>query len=591
MSHPKSVADVGLRPVPLLLQRIVAEVRKPEIILRIGLVLVLAILIAFPLAQLAMATVREDGFAVWQEVLTGRIAPNLLWTPLANTLLVGTFVALGTIVLGSFMAWLVMMTDVPYRKTLGLLASLPFILPSFAIALSWETLFRNDLVGGRTGLLFELGIAVPDWLSWGPVPVVLTLVAHYYTTPFLLISAALASVNTELVEAGEMSGAGRLRVLTGITLPLVLPAIISSAMLTFAEGVSNFTSPALLGLPVRFQTLSTRIFGLINQGQNERAFVLTLILIVIAAGLLWANSFLMRRRGSYATITGKAGRRKRQNLGKWQPLVLGVAILIVVSTSIVPLVVLVASSLAVRTNSLTEGFSLHYWIGEANPSIAQGQAGVLHNPQILQAAATTITFAISAALVATVFGLLIGYATRGQQSRTKTLITTLSFVPFFIPGVAFGAMYVAQFGRAFGPIPALYGTFTLLVLAGVAKTLPFSSQSGRAVFSQVSGEIDEAAILTGARFPRRLLDIFVPLTIRGLVAGAVLVFVKMVRDLSLVVLLVTPATFTLSMLAFRYASEGFGQFANAITVIIALIAIVITWLADRLQGASQPWAN
>jgi iron(III) transport system permease protein len=83
----------------------------------------------------------------------------------------------------------------------------------------------------------------------------------------------------------------------------------------------------------------------------------------------------------------------------------------------------------------------------------------------------------------------------------------------------------------------------------------------------------------------------VPLTIRGLIAGAVLMFVKMLRDLSLVVLLVTPATFTLSMLAYRYASEGLGQFANAITVIIAVIAIVITWIADRLQGASQPWQN
>jgi iron(III) transport system permease protein len=591
MSVQNRASDPGLHLEASWLNRTLIEVRKPELMLRIGLVIILATLIALPLAQLGFATVREQGLTVWQEVLTGRIAPNLLWEPLANTLLIGTLVAVGTVVLGSFMAWLVMMTDVPFRKTLGLLASLPFILPSFAIALSWETLFRNDLVGGRTGLLFDLGIAVPDWLSWGPIPVVLTLVAHYYTTPFLLISAALASVNTELVEAGEISGAGRLRVLTGITLPLVMPAIISSAMLTFAEGVSNFTSPALLGLPVRFQTLSTRIYGLINQGQSERAFVLTIILIIIAAGLLWANSYLMRRAGSYATITGKAGRRKRQSLGKWQPFALGTGILIVVSTSIIPLLVLIASSLAVRTNSLTSGFLLHYWIGESDPAIAQGQAGVLHNPQILQAAATTITFAISAALVATVFGLLIGHATRGQPTRTKGLITTLSFVPFFIPGVAFGAMYVAQFGRSFGPIPALYGTFTLLILAGVAKTLPFSSQSGRAVFSQVSGEIDEAAVLTGARFPRRLLDIFVPLTIRGLVAGAVLVFVKMVRDLSLVVLLVTPATFTLSMLAFRYASEGFGQFANAITVIIALIAIAVTWLADRLQGASQPWSN
>lgn len=580
---------VTTNPSPLL--HIWSNFRKPDNLLRIGVAILLLILIALPLVQLAIATVREEGLTVWQEVMTGRIAQNLLWEPLANTLMIGVLVALGTITLGGFMAWLVMMTDVPYRRTLGLLASFPFILPSFAIALSWETLFRNDLVGGRTGFLWELGILVPDWLSWGPLPIALTLIAHYYTTPFLLISAALASVNTELVEAGEITGANRLRVLTGITFPLVLPAIVSSAMLTFAEGVSNFTSPALLGLPVRFQTLSTRIYGLVNNGQSERAYVLTIILIIIAAVLLYANNYFIRRRGSFATITGKGGRRKRQSLGKWRPLAFGLALTIVLSTAILPIIVLIASSLAVRTNSLTAGFSLHYWAGEANPAIAQGQAGVLHNPQILQAAGTTILFAIAVAIVGTILGLLIGYVTRGANTRLKTLISTLSFVPFFIPGVAFGAMYVAQFGSQFGPIPALYGTFTLLIVAGMAKTLPFGSQSGRAVFSQISGEIDEAAILTGARLPRRLIDIFVPLTIRGLIAGAVLVFVKMLRDLSLVVLLVTPATFTLSMLAFRYASEGFGQFANAITVIIAVIAIVITWTADRLQGASQPWQN
>jgi iron(III) transport system permease protein len=565
--------------------------RKPENLLRLGIALLLVILIAVPLLRLGLVTVEEEGLSVWQEMLSGRISRNLLWEPLGNTLLIGLLVSVGTVIIGGFMAWLVMMTDIPFRRTLGLLASFPFILPSFAIGLSWETLFRNDLVGGQTGFLYQLGIAIPDWLSWGPLPIALTLIAHYYTTPFLLISAALASVNTELVEAGEVTGASRFRILMGITFPLVLPALVSSAMLTFAEGVSNFTSPALLGLPVDFQTLSTRIFGLVRNRQEDRAFVLTIILIVIAAVLLYVNNYFVRRRGSFATITGKGGRRKRQSLGKWKPFALAVALFIVLSTAVIPIFVLLASSMAVRTNSLTDGFSLHYWIGQSNPNIADGQAGVLHNPQILQAAGTTILFAVGVAVVGTILGLLIGYVTRGASSPVKTVISTLSFVPFFIPGVAFGAMYVAQFGGQFGPIPPLYGTFTLLILAGMAKTMPFGSQSGKAVFSQISGEIDEAAVLTGAGLPRRLLDIFVPLTIRGLVAGAVLMFVKMLRDLSLVVLLVTPATFTLSMLAYRYASEGLGQFANAITVIIAVIAIVITWIADRLQGASQPWQN
>jgi iron(III) transport system permease protein len=160
-----------------------------------------------------------------------------------------------------------------------------------------------------------------------------------------------------------------------------------------------------------------------------------------------------------------------------------------------------------------------------------------------------------------------------------------------IPGIAFGAAYIALFGSPIGPFPALYGTFALLALAGTVYTLPFAVQSGRSAMAQVAGDLEDSARMAGAGFARRLVAIFVPLTLRGLTAGAVLVFVKMVRDLSLVVLLFTPTTPILSVVAYRYASEGFLQFANALTVVITAISLAATLLAQRLQGASQPWAK
>jgi iron(III) transport system permease protein len=178
---------------------------------------------------------------------------------------------------------------------------------------------------------------------------------------------------------------------------------------------------------------------------------------------------------------------------------------------------------------------------------------------------------------------------RGRNRSISNAVGLLSYLPFLIPGVALGAVYIAQFGRPIGPFPALYGTFALLVIAGAAATLPFAAQSGRSAMSQVAGELEEAATMIGANFVRRLGRIFLPLTIRGLLAGAVLVFVNMARDLSLVVLLVTPTTPLLSVLAFRYASEGFAQFAYAITMIIAIISVTATILARRAQGLAQPW--
>jgi iron(III) transport system permease protein len=187
-------------------------------------------------------------------------------------------------------------------------------------------------------------------------------------------------------------------------------------------------------------------------------------------------------------------------------------------------------------------------------------------------------------------GVLASLATtRYRGGWLSGAIVQISFLPLLIPGIAFGAAYIAWLGAPIGPFPALYGTFWLLVIAGVASLLPFVVQSGRAVLQQVSGELEESARLTGAGFFRRLVSITIPLALRGLMAGATLVFVKMMRDLDLVVLLFVPTMPVLTVVAYRYASEGFTQFANAITLVITLLSILATLLAERLQRGAQPW--
>jgi iron(III) transport system permease protein len=560
---------------------------------RLGCVvaLVLVVLVVVPMVGLVATTLAPDGVGAWAEVLTGRLAPSLFHEPLANSLLVGATTAVGSVLLGGYMAWLVVMTDAPAKRTITLLATVPFALPSFALALAWETVFRNELIGGRVGLLADLGIAVPDWLAWGALPISATLVAHYYSLTFLLAAAALATVNGELMEAGEMTGASRWQVARSIALPVVAPALVSGALLAFAEGVSNFASPAVLGLPVRFHTLSTRLYGAISTGETARGYVLSLLLIAVAAAVLIASSRLVGGRRSYATITGKGGRRRLMRLGRWRLPLAAAALVLCAATTVLPGLVLLASSFTRRTNSLLGGFTTHFWTGQSEPGIAQGQRGVLRNPQVVDAVLTTVGLGLAVAAAATVLGTAVGYVVtrlRGARPLPETL-SVLSYLPFLIPGIALGAAFIAQFGRPIGPLPALYGTFALLVIAGAAYTLPFAAQSGRAAVGQIASDLEESARVAGAGLVRRMGRIVVPLAARGLLAGAVLVFVNIVRDLSLVVLLVTPATPLLSTLTYRYASEGFAQFANAITVIIVVISVAATVLARRLEGAAQPW--
>ncbi|MGV0743787.1 ABC transporter permease [Mycolicibacterium sp. XJ870] len=563
-------------------------VRRPIVWLAAAVVAVLVLLVAAPLAGLIARTFGADADGVWADVLASPMSANLLWRPLGNSLMVGLGTGVLATVLGAFLAWVVVMSDVPCRRTIGVLAAVPFALPSFAIALAWESVFRNERLGGTSGLLSAVGIAVPDALSWGAVPTVLVLTAHYYSLSFVVVSASLLGVGGDLVAAAELTGASRLRVATRIVLPAVSPALLSGFLLAFAEGVSNFAVPALLGLPVRFQTLSTRLYGAISTGDAVRGYALSIVLVGVAGLVLWAGNRATGGR-SYATITGKASGTRTVRTGRWRWLLFALAAVLVGATAIVPGLVLAVSTLLRRTNSFDGGFTLHFWIGESDGSIAQGMRGVLRDPVVLGATQSTVLLGIAVAFGAALVGLLAAYVT-SRLVRPRFIggtIGFLAYVPFLIPGVAFGAAFIALFGAPMGPLPSLYGTFTILVLAGIAASLPFAFQTSRAALGQVSGELEEAAVLTGAGGIRRFARITTPLVSRGVVGGAVLVFVTMVRDLSLVVLLVTPATPLLATMTYRYASEGFTQHANAITCVIAVISVVATFLARRFTRA-QP---
>lgn len=551
---------------------------------------ILTLLIVLPLVSSVLFTLRPANISAWGDVLVGRLAPNLFWLPLTNTLIIGVVTAIACVLLGGFLAWLVVMTDVPFRRSIGVMATLPFMIPSFATSLAWGSLFKNDRVGGQTGWLNGLGLDVPDWLSWGMVPTLIVLTLHYFSLAFTIIAAALATVNSDLVEAAQIAGAKGRRILLGIVLPVTTPALVAAGSLCFAGAVSNFAAPALLGLPVRMQTLSTRLYGMIEVGQVGRGYVIGILLVLVSAVFLWLGNRAISGRRSYATITGKGGRAKRFELRRARWPLAAVAFTIMSVSTIVPVIVLIASSLAPSSSALFSDWTLHYWTGLSDARIADGTPGIVHNPDIIRSVIITLGLGFAVAFAGMAIGLLAAFAAaRYRTGVMAAAITQISFLPLLVPGIAFGAAYIAYLGAPIGPLPALYGTFALLVIAGTAYLLPFSVQTGRAVIQQVSGELEESARLTGAGFLRRLMAITVPLAIRGMAAGGILIFVKIVRDLSLVVLLFTPTMPVMSVLAYRYASEGFTQYANAITVVILILSIAATALAARLQAKSQPW--
>lgn len=581
------------------LNRLGLKLRQPQVILGLLLVVILAGLVVVPFLQLVHDT------AVWQEadrrmsrsaepgawtlfhylrVFASPLSVNIFYRPLFHSLTTSLTISFTAMLLGGLMAWLVVRTDMPFRKTIAVFAIIPYVLPSYTLALAWLDFFKNERIGGAVGICSWLfGVTPPDWLAYGFVPIVITLSLHYYPFTYLLVSGALVSLDSNLEESGEVLGASRFRILRRITFPLMLPALISAFILTFSRAVGTFGTPYFLGAPVRYFTLATTIYTSIVNRTPAVAYIGALVLIVISMVIIYLNQKVIGEK-SFVTIAGKGLRRRVTPLGAWRWPAFSLMATLVGLAVFVPLLLLAWQTLMLYPNDYSLGnLTLHYWIGESQAALAEGESGILRNGQILGAAWNSIRLSVIVAVITGIMGILIGYAVvKGRKTNLAVLLEQGSFLPYLIPSIAFGAIYLALFSRSIGPLPPLYGTFALLVLVCVAKNLPFSARSGISSMMQVAGELEEAGIMAGANWLTRFRRIILPLTLAGSLSGFLLAFISTMRELSLIILLITPETRTLTTMTFRYVEQGYSQFADAIILLIVILVVGGEFLARRI---------
>jgi iron(III) transport system permease protein len=388
-----------------------------------------------------------------------------------------------------------------------------------------------------------------------------------------------------LEESAELLGASRWVILRKITFPIIAPGFLSAFVLTFGKTIGTFALPYLLGGPVRYHTLATMLFSSFSLGLEAVANVLALILIAITALVVYLSSrFLGKNLRRFETVSGKGFKGEPTLLGNWRwPLCLMVGAFALV-TGIFPIGLLAYQSIMLIDGRYNLGnLTLHYWIGQSDSSIAFGEPGVLHNPIILGATWNSIKLSALSSVFCALLGLLIAYIIiRDRRSWVSTLLDQVSFVPFLFPGIALGAMYISMFAARHGPIPALYGTFSLLVIISVIKRLPYSVRTGASAVTQIGQELEEAAELEGASWFQRMRRIVAPLATSGVVAGLMVSFVGMMRELSLIILLITPSTRVLMTLGFRYAEEDQIQLGNTLVLLVTFITILgellVWWL-------------
>ncbi len=511
------------------------------------------------------------------------VATDLFWHPLFNTLTVALGAIALSLVIGTVLAWLISRTDMFGRRWFATALIVPYMLPAWTFALAWTTLFKNRTVGGQPGWFEAMGLTPPDWVAYGRFPITIILALHYTPFVILLFGSALRRFDSQLEDSARILGAHRYQVALQVILPLMRPALLSSMVLIFAKCLGEFGVPYVLGLPVKFEVLSTSLFRSIASRQTGVAGVVAASIMLIGIITLMIDARLVREARRFVTIGSKGSMNRQSRLGRMRLPATGFAAAVFILSVGLPLLTLALSTVMKMPAKFTfDNFTLDYWVGSNLNTVAL-QTGVLLSPDLWAAAKNTMMIVGLASLTSGVLGLLVGYVVIRTPVRALSVyLRQVTFLPYLVPGIAFAAAYLSLFAVPRGPMPALYGTVTILILALIADQMPYASRAGISAMTQLGKDPEEAAQIAGAGWFRRMISIVIPIQKGSLVTGVLLPFISGIKGLSLFVILAVPSTDVLTTYSLRLVDYHYTQAANAVVLIIAGIAYFGTLLAQKL---------
>src|SRR5215217_1917314 len=557
-------------PAPRLARRVPRW--RLEHVIMAAAVVALIVLVVLPLTFLLIGSVRgEQGlsFEHFAEVLTGR----LYLSALQNSLILGAWTGLFSLLIGLLLAWAVSRTDVPAKRLIQITASLSYLLPPFLTAIAFVYLFSPN--AGLINVLVRDVVGLP-WLTFNIFSItglVIVTVMHTFPFVYLLASSALQSVDASYEEAAQILGASKLRTAFSITAPLVAPAILSGTLLAFVNAIALFGSQAIIGLPGRIVTLPTRIYALFDYPpEYGLASALSLVFVILTVGALYMQrSFLARR--SYITLAGKGSRPQMMELGVFRWVLLAFAIIIFIIGILAPYATLIAVS-------FSKSWGLEFW---KNLTLANYKF-ILFDYNVTQRAIMNSLFlAAVAASVAVLIGAVIGWIDLRTRIPGRKLLDYFALIPLGLPGIVV-AVALIQFWLAM-PI-ALYGTLAILLLAYVGRYLPLGVRAANTSLRQIDPSLEESAQILGAKWTTTMREITLPLIRPGLFAGWLLVFVPVIQELSASILLFSSSSITLAVAIYNLYETGYIEPVAALSIVNMVIIGAAIWLAYRLGGRS-----
>lgn len=505
------------------------------------------------------------------------------WRATRHTLEVGLGGTVLALVYGLVFALFVSLTPARPRQWLVLAFVVQALLPPQVVALAWTQLWlplKNTMVD-------------QGWEGWQAISnplqsregIALLLGIHYAPLVFLTVRAGLLNLSPEVIEAARVCGAPPLTILRRVIVPLVAPALVAGAALAFVSCIGNFGIPAFLGIPADYLVLPTLIYRELS-GFGPAAMPSALVLSAVVAGLAAVGMLVQRlvlKRGRFGVVSTRL-KVAPFHLGRLQaPL----ALLLTVWVSLVllaPLLALLAKSVSPAVGvplTLQNMSSDHY-------------AYVLQNDATVRAFTNSLGLSLGTAVVLALVSLLLAYQLEYRRSRVLQRLLPWIEVPYVIPGVVLAMAMILLYLK---PLPllgwSLYNTLWIIFLAYLARFLTIQLRPVISGFMQMPREMLEAAEVFGGTFMRRMQRVIVPLMLPSVTAGALLVLLLSMNELTVSALLWASGTETLGVLVFGLEQGGESAAASALGMISILLTLVLmgltTLLGRRLPEGVLPW--
>ena len=524
------------------------------------------------------------------DLFTSRLAKTNLWMPLLNTVYLAVGTCVVSIFFGGIFAFLITRTNLAWKQYLSSIFIFTYIMPQWTLAVVWQNLFNSNAVTGTSnGLLAAtLGIQMPLWWCKGLFPCLVVLGLHYAPFAYILIGGIFRNMDANLEEAATILDTPKWKTMCKITLPMIKPAILSTILLVFGSSMGSYPVPHYLGLT----TLSTKYVSM-NSKYTGEASILAIIMMVFGVAIMLLNQLSLHSRKNYTTVTGKSGQISKINLGRLGRYLIALILVIVTFfTSIFPIVSFAFETFLPNPGDYSflytgdaSNLTTKWWVTSENitENGMYGQMGILHNETIWNAFVGTICVSVACALLAGTIGTLIGYAvSKNRRSRGASYVNSMAFLPYLMPSIAVGAAFFILFSNEH---INLFNTYTLLIIVGTIKYIPFASRSSLNSMLQLSGEIEESAIIQNIPWVKRMTHIIIPIQKSSIISGYMLPFMTCLRELSLFMLLCTQG-FILSTTLDYFDEMGLYAFSSGINLILIITILVCNTIVNKLTGAS-----